>query len=241
MNSFQNFTRNEIDYLKGKISTMEGQVDELQRSFTPYQMEDFRSTFGPGSPGRPLYQNYAGGRGNVTMNQSQWMEQQYVSGRQGFQNSIYRNPTGSFNMSMQRDTFGGMNQGGGDWNRIYQYVLDGDINEAYSQALIKSKDDMILIKLMGKTGVCLSKLNKSVLEYLVEKIVDLISKRDFLNVLVLWAQELANILVEDHYAMNFNVTSNFIECLKRMSDDYNVPQQMRSMAKQNYETLNQTF
>mmetsp|Transcript_27248 Transcript_27248/g.20393 ORF Transcript_27248/g.20393 Transcript_27248/m.20393 type:complete len:83 (+) Transcript_27248:1637-1885(+) len=82
---------------------------------------------------------------------------------------------------------------------------------------------MLLVKLMGKTGVCISKLSKSVLEFLVDRIVDMISKRDFLNVLVLWAQELVNTLVEDHYAMNFNVTANFIECLKRMSDDFGVP------------------
>ena len=78
-----------------------------------------------------------------------------------------------------------------DWNRIYSLVMDGDLNEAYSQVLLKAKDEMLLIKLMGKTGVCLGAFNKSVLEYLVQKIIDMISKRDFLNVLILWVQELA--------------------------------------------------
>jgi len=56
---------------------------------------------------------------------------------------------------------------------------------------------MALIKLMGKTGVCVRQLQKSVLEYLVNKIVDFLSRRDFLNVLLLWIQDLARALMED--------------------------------------------
>jgi hypothetical protein len=37
---------------------------------------------------------------------------------------------------------------------------------------MKNKDEMLLIKLMGKTGVCINKLNKSVLEYLVTKTIE---------------------------------------------------------------------
>jgi hypothetical protein len=39
---------------------------------------------------------------------------------------------------------------------------------------MKNKDEMLLIKLMGKTGVCLNKLNKSVLEYMVTKMIEMI-------------------------------------------------------------------
>lgn len=62
---------------------------------------------------------------------------------------------------------------------------------------MKSKDEALLIKLMGKTGVCFKKLNKSVLDYLVSKIIDLIQKRDFLNVLLTWISELSSALIED--------------------------------------------
>lgn len=44
----------------------------------------------------------------------------------------------------------------------------------------------MLIKLMGKTSVCIHKLSKSILELLVSKITEMISKKDFLNVVVLW-------------------------------------------------------
>jgi hypothetical protein len=53
-------------------------------------------------------------------------------------------------------------------------LSDGDLNEAYSQVLMRSSDEMLLIKLMGKTGVCLNQLSKTVLEFLVSKIIDLI-------------------------------------------------------------------
>jgi hypothetical protein len=84
-----------------------------------------------------------------------------------------------------RDTFGG-NVGGIEWNRIQQLLNDNDFNEAYSQVLMKSKDELLLIKLMGKTGVCVKNLSKSVLDYLVTKMVDLLNKRDFLNVMIVW-------------------------------------------------------
>ena len=46
-------------------------------------------------------------------------------------------------------------------------INEGDLNEAYSQVLMRSKDEMLLIKLMGKTGICIGSLSKSVLDYLV--------------------------------------------------------------------------
>ncbi len=39
---------------------------------------------------------------------------------------------------------------------------------------MKSKDEAMLIKLMGKTGVCITQLNKSVLEYLIQKMIEMI-------------------------------------------------------------------
>lgn len=63
--------------------------------------------------------------------------------------------------------------------------------------LTKTKDEMMLIKLMGKSGVCINQLSKSVLEYLLSKIVEMIQKRDFLNVIMIWVQELTRCLIED--------------------------------------------
>lgn len=71
------------------------------------------------------------------------------------------------------------------------------MNEAYSQVLTKSRDEMLLIKLMGKSGTCLDSLSKTVLDYLVNKMIDLISKRDFLHVIEVWITDLTRKLLED--------------------------------------------
>ena len=98
---------------------------------------------------------------------------------------------------------------------------------------MKSKDDLLLIKLMGKTGVCISQLNKSVLEFLVSKIIDMISKRDFLNVLILWMQELTKAIIDDQHILNFNTITSYIESVKRLSEDYgsNIPSSVRASCK----------
>ena len=138
---------------------------------------------------------------NTTREYSQWDGYQqpgFTSYRaQNFSGApVYNQNNSILQTSMRqppyaRDTFGGptntsMVQGGQDWGRVQALVSDGDLNEAYSQVLMRSKDEMLLIKLMGKTGVCTSQLSKSVLDYLVSKIVELISKRDFLNVIMVW-------------------------------------------------------
>ena len=56
---------------------------------------------------------------------------------------------------------------------------------------------MLLIKLMGKSGTCLDSLSKTVFDYLVNKMIDLISKRDFLHVIEVWITDLTRKLLED--------------------------------------------
>jgi uncharacterized protein YqkB len=53
----------------------------------------------------------------------------------------------------------------------------------------------------------------------------MINNRDFLNVIMIWVQELTKVLIEDQYLLNYNTTSNFIEGLKRLSEDFgsNIP------------------
>jgi len=45
--------------------------------------------------------------------------------------------------------------GPADWSRVQQLINEGNLNEAYSHVLLRMKDDTALIKLMGKTGVCI--------------------------------------------------------------------------------------
>lgn len=80
-------------------------------------------------------------------------------------------------------------------------------------------------------------------EYLVQKMVEIIQKRDFLNVIMLWVQELTKMLIENQFMINYNVTSSFIESLKRLSEDFSpaTPSQVKQIAKHSYDSLAQTF
>ena len=76
------------------------------------------------------------------------------------------------------------------------------LNEAYSLA-ISNRDDLVLIKLMGKTGICLNQLlkgqrGKSVVEYLIQRIISILTTKEFVHVLLPWITELSDILVQQH-------------------------------------------
>ncbi len=45
-----------------------------------------------------------------------------------------------------------------DWDTLSRMLQQGRVQEAYEAALSKADDDLFFIKLMGKTGICLSEL-----------------------------------------------------------------------------------
>ena len=66
---------------------------------------------------------------------------------------------------------------------------------------ISKTDDLVLIKLMGKTGICLEGLlkgerGKSIVEYLVQKIITILTTKEFVDVLLPWITELSDLLVD---------------------------------------------
>ncbi len=81
MNSFQNFTRNEIDYLKSKISTVESSVDEVMRISHTGTDEYSRQTFG-GSPSKPGYGGggYSGGYAMNNTTKDYYQNDPYAAG-----------------------------------------------------------------------------------------------------------------------------------------------------------------
>jgi hypothetical protein len=60
----------------------------------------------------------------------------------------------------------------------------------------------------------------------------MIQERVYLNVIMLWVQELTTLLIEDQYLLNHNSVQTLIECLKRISEDYaqNIPAAYRQGA-----------
>ena len=58
-----------------------------------------------------------------------------------------------------------------DWDKINNFLADQNYSDAYFLALSKN-EDLLLIKLMGKTGIILEKLFKNptgqnIVEYLI--------------------------------------------------------------------------
>jgi hypothetical protein len=81
-----------------------------------------------------------------------------------------------------------------------QYLSSGKLQDAYSLAISKN-DDLILVKLMGKTGICLDALLKgergrSVIGYLVQRIITILTTKEFVHVLLPWITDLSDILLD---------------------------------------------
>ena len=107
----------------------------------------------------------------------------------------------------------------------------GKVQEAYSLAISKS-EDLVLIKLMGKTGICFDNLlrgerGKSVTEYLVQRIITILTTKEFVNVLLPWITELSDILVDfkedqrnnDAELISQSIIADLIEVLIGLMND----------------------
>ena len=95
---------------------------------------------------------------------------------------------------------------------------------------ISKNDDLVLIKLMGKTGICLDQLLKgergrSVVEYLIQRVITILITKDFVHVLLPWITELSDIFVEykeqkgTSDIISQTIVSDLIEVLIGMMND----------------------
>jgi hypothetical protein len=95
---------------------------------------------------------------------------------------------------------------------------------------ISKNDDLVIIKLMGKTGICLDHLLKgdrgrSVVEYLIQRIITILTTKEFVHVLLPWITELSDIFVEykeksgTSDILSQTVVSDLIEVLIGLMND----------------------
>ena len=68
------------------------------------------------------------------------------------------------------------------WNNCLKLVTNNRINEAY-KSILETQDDLYLIRLMGKTGVCYEELDYSTATQLKNR-VDEISKTTYIDNLI---------------------------------------------------------
>ena len=72
-----------------------------------------------------------------------------------------------------------------NWNKIQSFLNMGNYNNAYNFALTRGNSFM-LVKLIGKTGIVLDKLKDNIIENVLEKIAELISVGEFIELLLGW-------------------------------------------------------
>ncbi|CDW74550.1 microtubule-associated protein spiral2-like [Stylonychia lemnae] len=145
---------------------------------------------------------------------------------------------------------------GSDWDQINQLILQNKVREAYQIAVQKSDDDLILLKLMGKTGICFKKLlkgedakSKQLVEFLVQRIIAILTTKDFVNVLLPWITDLSVIFVDykdnrgQSDIISQTVVSDLIEVLIALMNDTKsgIDDQQKNEINRIYENLSQAF
>jgi hypothetical protein len=76
-----------------------------------------------------------------------------------------------------------------DWSQALAYVQQEELNMAYTLVLDKN-DDMLLFKLMGRSGVCFSKLDPDNTEKIIKVINSTLSSKAFIDLLLPWVSAL---------------------------------------------------
>ena len=104
--------------------------------------------------------------------------------------------------------------------------------------VIRENDDTLMIRLFGRTGVCLEKLQPETVTQVIQKIISIINKMDYVDVLIPWLAEFTKKKCE-----NLELTSQLIECLLGLIGDESgsLSEKVRNEILSIYESLNQNF
>ena len=71
---------------------------------------------------------------------------------------------------------------------------------------------MLLIRLMGRTGVVIEHLDQPNIEFTLSKIIDLLSSGDFIDLLLTWVIA----AVDRKIRLSINIQSNLARCLSEL-------------------------
>jgi len=123
------------------------------------------------------------------------------------------------------------------WNKVLEYIKQKRYNDVYNWILGK-KDDLLLIRLMGKTGVVIDQLDSQNVEFLLYKIVDLIGSREFVDLLLAWIIA----AVDRKVVLSLNIQSAILEALSYLlgsegASDYRLDEMQISEANRVYNIL----
>jgi hypothetical protein len=85
----------------------------------------------------------------------------------------------------QSGSAGPVSLAGGSWDRILHALEQEDVDQAFSLAL-QTKDDINLVRLMGRTGVVLEKLRPGTLQDLLNRFTSLLKSGHFAEHVIPW-------------------------------------------------------
>lgn len=169
MNNLQNYIRSEIGGIKQRINYLENKIDDISKrnrndlDFNIHPMPDFKLNLDSGY--QPRSTNYFD---PVSL--------------PNFENEISPQFVVEEKLNRSSDSVD-------DWSTSLMLVQQEKINEAYTLVLNK-RDDMLLFKLMGRTGVCFDKLNPDNLEKLIRTISNTLISKAFIDLLLPWVNQL---------------------------------------------------
>eukprot|EP00347_Sterkiella_histriomuscorum_P010202 403377213 len=226
MQTFQNFARNELAGLRQRVHVMDQKVTSvyyMKNGRYPHLNNSQMHNAAP--PGYGVQQSMNMQMYDSIVNVPQRVSnfeggnQQQLSGR-GRPNQNFRDQRSPERQPYQNQSSMRLTQNFSqqtDWSTIQQLLSNNQVSEAYQLAISNSDDDLLLIKLMGKTGICLQQLlddqqqsqskNRrgqqqqpvlsNLVEILIQKIIAILTTKEFVNVLLPWITELSDILVDN--------------------------------------------
>lgn len=74
------------------------------------------------------------------------------------------------------------------WSRAMESVRSGDLNGAYEE-ILGSSDELLLVRLMGRTGPVLDQLSAATVSQLMDIIKQFLQQQSFLDCIIPWIQQ----------------------------------------------------
>ncbi|KAG0582542.1 hypothetical protein KC19_3G067800 [Ceratodon purpureus] len=79
------------------------------------------------------------------------------------------------------------------WSRAMESVRSGDLDQAYGE-IIGSNDELLLVRLMGRTGPVLDQLGAATVSQLMGSIKQFLQQQSFLDCVIPWLQQVSDLV-----------------------------------------------
>jgi len=173
MSNLQNFVRSEMNGVKQRMSYLESKVETIIRRQNEFDLDrlnhsNFKNNIGPSEAIPQANNNFIDNFSVANFEKDMFQAQNFSLDEK----------------SKQIDTLD-------DWTSILELVQQDKVDTAYQNVLSK-QDDMLLFKLMGRTGVCIDKLDSSNLEKLLRTVALTLSSKAFIDLLLPWVSQYCN-------------------------------------------------